>query len=960
MSRVYLATDRALDRQVVVKTLPADLMSRDAVERFKREIRTAARLQHPNIVPLLAAGEADGVPYFTMPWVEGASLRERLTHGPLPMPEAIDILRDMARALAAAHAKGIVHRDIKPENVLLSSGAALITDFGVARALSEATHAEASATQFQTGTGISVGTPAYMAPEQLAADPSVDHHADIYAWGIVAHELLTGHHPFEGATGTALLHAHLSTTPRPLSELTPAVPSAVANVVRRALEKDPAQRPSSAQEIVDALSTQATPAPARGIQRPSRTRMLMGAAVVVVASVAAFAFAMSRRGGSARDERMIAVAPFRVGGAAEGVRYLREGLGDLMTPQLHSIPGVSSPSMRVMLEQWRRAAGSANEDLPDDRALAVAAAAGAGQVILGEIVGSASHVNIKARLLRVRDGAELAPASVEGPADSVATLASRLVATLLSIRDGGTMQRVQSVMTANTDAITPFLIGEQAYRHGRYAEAGHNFQAAFEHDTTFALAALRIHLTNGWTTVLPGDWLDRAWRNRQHLHGTDSLLLVALAGSTYPAPSPIVQAFRELRRTAEQGNTAELWYTAGDAILHFGSLGGDSLAYVEALADFKRAEALDSSFAPALEHQAMLYMAFGDTAAARRSWQRQRMLDSTGDFFLITDILNRGAQVSDADALAAARRYAVNSPAAVAFAADLLASDFTTGIPSERRLALADQLMRSVAGKPLTVPVGPAMMLQVAAAAINTGRPRSFTSAPGADSALYVNGLNTLAWLVWDGDSATAARSAAELARMSNASADTAYSLARSTSLLTLGLWSLNRGDTAGVERSRAGLRALRAPTKQPWLAVTAAIDEKLLAAHLAVARKSSDARARLIELDSLLQDTPANRMLVLGLGNLLVSRLWEQMGDDQRAWRTITRSYAGIGANGFGSARLRARARIAERIGRRADAVGALREFVALRARADAPYQREVAQARATLAKLERQSTGR
>ena len=192
MSRVFLATERTLGREVVIKTLPSDIMSPDAVERFKREIRTAARLQHPNIVPLLSAGEADGVPYFTMPWVAGASLRERLQRGPVLVNEAIAILRDMARALAAAHAKGIVHRDIKPENVLLSSGAALITDFGVARALTEATNPTASGGTFHTGTGISVGTPAYMSPEQFAADPAADHHADLYAWGCVAYEMLTG------------------------------------------------------------------------------------------------------------------------------------------------------------------------------------------------------------------------------------------------------------------------------------------------------------------------------------------------------------------------------------------------------------------------------------------------------------------------------------------------------------------------------------------------------------------------------------------------------------------------------------------------------------------------------------------------------------------------------------------------------------------------------------------------
>src|SRR5512133_1174284 len=193
MSRVFLAEDVRLGRKVVVKLLSPELGAGVSADRFEREIRLAARLQHPHIVPLLTAGDVDGLPYYTMPFVEGASLRDRLATGPLPYAEAQSILRDVARALAYAHRQGIVHRDIKPENVLLAEGVAMVADFGVARALSAATTLPGDVL---TQVGMQIGTPAYMAPEQAAGDPDVDFRADLYAFGVMAYELLAGRHPF--------------------------------------------------------------------------------------------------------------------------------------------------------------------------------------------------------------------------------------------------------------------------------------------------------------------------------------------------------------------------------------------------------------------------------------------------------------------------------------------------------------------------------------------------------------------------------------------------------------------------------------------------------------------------------------------------------------------------------------------------------------------------------------------
>jgi serine/threonine-protein kinase len=175
MSRAFIATERALGRQVVIKVLPTDTAGAVSVERFKREIAFAARLQQANIVPLLSAGEMGGVPYFTMPYIAGQSLRARLAaEGPLPIADAIVILTEVARALAYAHKAGVVHRDIKPDTVLLSAGTAMVTDFGVAKAISTTTTATGADL---TGTGVALGTLAYMSPEQASGDPLADHRA---------------------------------------------------------------------------------------------------------------------------------------------------------------------------------------------------------------------------------------------------------------------------------------------------------------------------------------------------------------------------------------------------------------------------------------------------------------------------------------------------------------------------------------------------------------------------------------------------------------------------------------------------------------------------------------------------------------------------------------------------------------------------------------------------------------
>ncbi|HJR15604.1 MAG TPA: serine/threonine-protein kinase, partial [Gemmatimonadales bacterium] len=257
MSRVFLALERSLGRQVVVKVLLPELAAGVNVERFRREIQLAAQLQHPHIVPLLSAGEAEGLPYFVMPFVSGESLRKRLSReGEFPITETVRILRDVVSALAYAHSHGIVHRDVKPDNVLLSSGVAVVTDFGVAKAVRASTDPGATGL---TSLGVALGTPAYMAPEQATANPQIDHRADIYALGVVAYELLTGGQPFAGRSPQAVLAAHVVEDPEPVERRRPAVPPMLATLVKDCLAKRPAERPQTAVQVMNVLDAIVTP-----------------------------------------------------------------------------------------------------------------------------------------------------------------------------------------------------------------------------------------------------------------------------------------------------------------------------------------------------------------------------------------------------------------------------------------------------------------------------------------------------------------------------------------------------------------------------------------------------------------------------------------------------------------------------------------------------------------------------
>ncbi|MEE8134818.1 MAG: serine/threonine-protein kinase, partial [Gemmatimonadales bacterium] len=287
---VYLAEDLKHHRKVAVKVLKPELAAVVGPERFLREIEIAAQLQHPHVLPLYDSGEADGFLYYVMPFVDGEALSVKLAReGALPVAEATKIIREVADALAYAHDRGVVHRDIKSDNVMMSGGHAVVMDFGVAKAVSAATE-----TAGLTATGMAIGTPSYMAPEQATADPNADHRADIYALGVVAYEALAGRLPFDAPTPQSVLAAHITDTPDPVTRYRPSIPEPVAAVVMHCLEKLPADRYQHVREVQHALEVVGTPgagttpvqvAPPVASPAPTRVAVIYAAVAIVVLAI---------------------------------------------------------------------------------------------------------------------------------------------------------------------------------------------------------------------------------------------------------------------------------------------------------------------------------------------------------------------------------------------------------------------------------------------------------------------------------------------------------------------------------------------------------------------------------------------------------------------------------------------------------------------------------------------------
>ncbi|HUL03447.1 MAG TPA: protein kinase [Gemmatimonadales bacterium] len=493
MSHVFLAEEKRLGRRVVVKALSAEQAASISAERFEREIRFAAQLQDPRIVPLLTAGHAAGISYYTMPYVEGESLRARLARGPVPFDEAIGILRDVALALDYAHARHVVHRDIKPENILLTGRTAVVTDFGIAKAISAAT--EGGSRDALTTAGSVVGTPAYMAPEQAAGDV-VDHRADMYAWGVVAFEVLTGNHPFGSRpTAQSLMAAHIAERPARLADRAPGLPASLRDLVDQTLEKDPTRRPESVTRIlrvVDGLITAGTSgAQAIRIRRSSWVRAILAAAVLAVVVMAG---ALFLRRGSASDgargpsiPRSLAVLPFASPDRDSANAYFGAGMAEELTTALANVPGLRVAS-RGSASHFQ-AVGTTDAE--------IARELGVQSLLEGTVRRSGNRIRVAARLMDPKDGTVLWAGQYDRRLAEVFDVQddmARAIVTALRPTLGDTAQLGAARAVRGTADLTAYdLYLKGRYYWGRRGETGLRtaialFERAIARDSGFARA----------------------------------------------------------------------------------------------------------------------------------------------------------------------------------------------------------------------------------------------------------------------------------------------------------------------------------------------------------------------------------------------------------------------------------------------------------------------------------------
>src|SRR6266540_1165894 len=622
MSRVFVAEETRLARRVVIKVLPPDLAAAISVDRFNREIQLSASLQHPHIVPLLAAGGHEDLLYYSMPFVEGEALRTRLSReGELPVRDAVRILTDVADALAYAHARGVVHRDIKPDNVLLSGHHAVVADFGVAKAVSQA-----KTESGLTSVGVALGTPAYMAPEQAAGDPNIDHRADIYAFGAMAYETLTGRSPFAGLAPHQMLAAHVT------------------------------------EPVVPVTSPIAT---FRHVLRRPRNRILAVAAMIVILLGAGW-IALRPRTATALDANRIAIAPFDVLGGPE-LALWREGLVDVLSRSLDGAGPLRTVSPTLVVRRWsgRADAGSAQ---------ALGRQLGARTVLFGGLIAAGDSVRLTATVLDVPGPTVLTEIELRERADRVDRLADSL--TVRVLRELGRTRAIALVRSASLGsqslpALKAFLQGEQFLRRSEWDSALVYHQRAIGLDSGFTLAWSHAGMAAGWqhsaadslsrTYKLQAGALNHGLAPRESLIVQSESLAAVVYGGPVQLGNRIWAMGRRLVGTLDEAvrrypNDPELWYMLGDARYHAGVYAG--LQPRASLDAFDRAIQLDSAFTPSYVHAIPLSLEFGGTQSARRYAQAFLTAGAIGSYAQSTDLVVR---LLDPATRAGALRYLADS-----------------------------------------------------------------------------------------------------------------------------------------------------------------------------------------------------------------------------------------------------------------------------------------------------------
>ena len=525
MSRVFLAEERALGRKVVIKALPPEIAAAISADRFRREVQLAASLQHPHIVPVLATGEAGGVLWYSMPHVEGQSLRTLLEReGALPPATVVRLLRDIADALEHAHGKGVVHRDIKPENILLSGNHAVVTDFGIAKALATARQSGGIAA---TTEGLVIGTPAYMAPEQAAGDPHLDQRADLYALGAVGYEMLAGAPVFAATTPQALIAAHISEAPVPVDRVKGAIPGQLSQLVMFCLAKDPARRPTAA-AVRTTLETQG---PAAVTSRRRKLFLTIAAGIALLALTSAATGFWPRRSlvsrglFEGRDRILVAEVQNQTPDSTLGLALTQALRIDLTQSDIMRV--VNDQEIKAALGLMQRDPGSR---LDESLSRELAQREGIAAVIAAEVAPVGSGFVLSARILASADGNVLAAVREEARNDGELLEALGKLSHELRRRIGESLRSIaataplERVTTGSLDALRKYSMGLEALDVQRDLERGEVLlREAIALDSGFAMAwrKLGIRLSNAGKRAQAVAALTAAYRNRERLAGTE-------------------------------------------------------------------------------------------------------------------------------------------------------------------------------------------------------------------------------------------------------------------------------------------------------------------------------------------------------------------------------------------------------------------------------------------------------
>jgi serine/threonine-protein kinase len=627
MSVVMLARDLKHQRQVAIKILKPELSQSLGTDRFLREIEVAAQLTHPHILPVFDSGAADGLLYYVMPYVAGGSLRAWLDHeAQLPVELAVRLTCQVADALEYAHSRGVVHRDIKPENILLESGEPVIADYGLALAASTAGGERLSES------GLALGTPAYMSPEQAVGDRHIDGRTDLYSLGCVLYEMLAGKPPFTGPTAQAIMAKRFG-APAPLIRVVrEGVPLAVERALERALAKVPADRFRTAADFAKALS-QPDAVPLRRSFGGARRWV----AAISLAALAAAGVLLSRsRPASPTDPNMLAIAPFDV--LDPSLQVWHEGLVDILSRDLDGAGPLRTVPQTVGVKRWRGRADRVSAESFGHRT-------GAGLVVFGSVGKASGTVSLRATVLDVARRSAEADLEVRGDTAAMGDLADSLGVRILEVlgrdRPIGAVRRV-SIGSRSLPALKAFLYGEQFYRRGLWDSALVYYDRAITQDSTFALAFRRMNLVLSWypptSNTYQGmdEYKHRAVRLNRGLSPKDSMLIAADslwdAADEATDPADLIRfRYRNLAISEEAVRRfpadPEVWLDLGEARYHFDPpLGGIPATALEA---FDHAIALDPGFAPAYEHTVRLALRLNRPDLARKYAAAYLRLDPT-------------------------------------------------------------------------------------------------------------------------------------------------------------------------------------------------------------------------------------------------------------------------------------------------------------------------------------------